>query len=182
MRLFTALTLPEDWQFQLSLLTWPLPGCRFTGAGLFHVTLKFAGEIYGEQYQELLEALDDVVFEPFEISCAGIDYFGSKKSPRLLYSTVNKNQELMELQAQIERSYEMVGIPLEKKKYIPHITIARPRREESYEAVAPFIQHFGLFKLGPLKINTFELYSSKLSEAGPHYTLEESYHSREGLF
>ncbi|HET6224144.1 MAG TPA: 2'-5' RNA ligase family protein, partial [Dongiaceae bacterium] len=53
MRLFVALSLPEDVRWQLSLLCSGLPNVRWVPPENFHITLRFIGEVDGGEMQDI---------------------------------------------------------------------------------------------------------------------------------
>lgn len=123
-RLFTALEVPHDAARSLSLLRGGLPGGRWIEIEDYHITLCFFGDMTNEIADELIHALDQVRGKSFTLQLKGIDVFGSKK-PHSIYARVEPCEELMLLQSDIDRIAKRLGLKLDKRKYIPHITVAR---------------------------------------------------------
>lgn len=63
---------------------------------------------------------------------------------------------------------------VEKKKYVPHVTLAR-LRDTSFNAIASVIDKHHDYKSRDFSVQSFGLYSSKLSKSGPIYSLESEY-------
>ena len=56
-RLFTALEIPADIAFSLSLLRGGLPGARWIDPENYHVTLRFIGNVDGLLVDDIADAL-----------------------------------------------------------------------------------------------------------------------------
>ena len=56
-RLFTAIELPADVAFRLSLLKGGLPGAHWVEPENYHITLRFAGDIPDREGDAFAEAL-----------------------------------------------------------------------------------------------------------------------------
>ena len=81
---------------------------------------------------------------------------------------------LMELQSEIERISQRLKLKSEKRKYCPHITLARLCGTSALEA-AGFIASRGGFHSRPFDIKEFQLLSSKDSIGGGPYKCEERF-------
>ena len=122
MRLFVAIRFNDEILNSLEELQSDLhqSGLRgnYTKAENLHLTLAFIGE-YGD-VEAVREALGEVEFSPFEISLDGIGRFGD-----LYWAGIRKSDELEKLTKRIRRALAGAGIPFDRKKFNPHITLVR---------------------------------------------------------
>ena len=125
-RLFTALEIPRDATLSLSLLRGGLPGARWIDTENYHITLRFIGDVEGHVADEVAIALDRVRRSTCNVTLSGVGSFGSKK-PHSVYASVAPSSELLALQAEIEGICQMLGLPADPRKFVPHVTLARLR-------------------------------------------------------
>ena len=78
-RLFTALEVPADIAFSLSLLRGGLPGARWVEPENYHVTLRFIGDVDGATADEVADALKLISRPRFETALEGLSAFGGRK-------------------------------------------------------------------------------------------------------
>jgi 2'-5' RNA ligase len=108
-----------------------------------------------------------------DLTINGVDYFGSNRQPRVIYAKIVQNPELIKLRKQVNNVLSDIDIAIEKKKFIPHITLARLNRT-SYQSVGQFIQFEALFKTDVFTLDTLYLFSTKMKPDGAQYFIEES--------
>lgn len=172
-RLFTALEVPEDVAEALSTYRGGLSGARWIDAENYHVTLRFLGDIDEEVAQEAAYLLGQVRRAPFDVTIEGLDAFGGDR-PRALIARIAPSPAIVELQAEHERLMRRAGLPSEKRKFAPHVTLAR-LRDASPRAVADYLGLRG----GPpgltFRADQFVIYSSRDSVGGGPYVLEAAY-------
>ena len=172
-RLFTALEVPEDVAEALSTYRGGLSGARWIDVENYHVTLRFLGDIDEEVAQEAAYLLGQVRRAPFEVTIEGLDAFGGDR-PRALIAKIAPSPAIVELQAEHERLMRRAGLPSEKRKFAPHVTLAR-LRDASPRAVADYLGLRG----GPpgltFRADQFVIYSSRDSVGGGPYVLEAAY-------
>ncbi|MCR4764178.1 MAG: RNA 2',3'-cyclic phosphodiesterase [Lachnospiraceae bacterium] len=104
-------------EIQADLLQAGLRG-NFTRVENLHLTLAFIGE-YGD-VGAVRDTLGDVEFSPFEISLQGIGRFGD-----LYWAGIRESDDLEKLAKRIRRALAEAGIPFDRKKFNPHITLVR---------------------------------------------------------
>jgi len=172
-RLFTALELPHEIAMQLNFLQAGLPGARWIDRENLHLTLCFVGDVEREMARELAYELEAVTTAPFEMRLTGLDCFGNSK-PHSLFAKVARNPALMELQASHERICQRLRLPLDKRRFTPHVTIARLRGVKP-TAIANWLSTRGGFNTLPFEMNSFSLLSSRASVGGGPYVREEVY-------
>ena len=117
--------------------------------------------------------LDQVNRRGFDLRFDGLAPFGGRK-PRAVVAAVAPVPPLIELQAEHERLMQRVGLEPEKRKYTPHVTLARLRDSTSLQ-VADYLSARGPFRVAPFSVSRFVLYSSKTSVGGGPYVVEADY-------
>jgi RNA 2',3'-cyclic 3'-phosphodiesterase len=166
-RLFTGISLPATTRLDLKFMQTGIEGAKWIDPADFHVTLCFVGDIENRVARELVLELSRQQTEAFEITLKSVDIFGSKK-PHAIVVGVEETPELLSLQKAQERLCRMLGIEIESRKFIPHVTIARLNRTEPLD-LKRFAQTHMIYKSEPFKAREFHLYSG-----GP-YAIEQTY-------
>ena len=122
MRLFIAIKLDDNMVASLSeyLDDMRAAGVRgnFTKPENIHITLAFIGE-YGNP-QDVLDVMEKVDFRPFTISLDRTGDFGE-----LFWAGIADNPELINYVKRLRKGLADAGIPFDRKKFSPHITLVR---------------------------------------------------------
>lgn len=175
-RLFVALPVPEEVTEALIALQSGVPDARWQPPENFHVTLCFAGEVQGGTMRDFEEELSDIAGPRFALSVAGVEQFSSGKQPRALVATIERSDRLDWLQQKVSTVARNCGIEVERRKYRPHVTLARfPSGAETGHHIAQFMASHGTFRAGPWIADQFALYSSRTGRGGSVYTEEAVY-------
>ena len=172
-RLFTALEIPRDAALQLSLLRGGLQGARWLDAENYHITLRFIGDVDSHMADEVAHALDRVQRREFQLSLCGVGVFGGKK-PHSVFASVVPASDLLQIQGEMERICQRLGLAADPRKFTPHVTLAR-LKNTSPEQAANYLSARGDFIAPPYKVARFVLMSSKDSVGGGPYIIEEAY-------
>src|SRR5258708_30811143 len=159
-RLFVALPVPEEIADELLALQSGVPDARWIAPENFHVTLCFAGEVHGAMMRDFEEELSDIASPRFAVALAGVEQFSSGKQPRALVATVEKSDRLHWLQQKVSTVARNCGIELERRKFRPHVTLARfPAGAATGHHLAPFMACHSTCPTGPWIARHFGLYS-----------------------
>jgi 2'-5' RNA ligase len=172
-RLFTALEIPSPVAFSLSLLRGGLPGARWIDPENYHITLRFIGDIDEPTADEIADGLARVARPRFTLSLDGLGAFGSRK-PHAVFAAVKSSPALKELQAEHERIIQRTGLQPERRKFTPHVTLAR-LKGASEPDIAAYLGLRGEFRTDPFPVGRFVLMSSRASRGGGPYVTEEAY-------
>lgn len=174
-RLFVAIDLPEEIKTSLSSLCYGLPGAKWVDMEQVHLTLRFIGEVDGGIFRDIRSVLEDVDSETFDVEIKGLGCFPPRKAPRVLWAGLESSAAMLELKQKVDSRLMRVGIESEKRKFSPHITLARFRQKPSLQRVADYLSGNGLFSLPPFPVADFHLYSSVLTPKGALHQIEASY-------
>ncbi len=111
------------------------PNFRLVSNENLHLTLKFLGDVSGEQveavregYQELSESR--LLSSPQRIVFDVLGAFSSWKRPRVIWlGSSARCEELIEFSRKADSLFQEIGFVSEEREYKPHVTIARSRRQ-----------------------------------------------------
>jgi 2'-5' RNA ligase len=87
---------------------------------------------------------------------------------------VERNPQLDHLQSKIETALQRCGLEPERRRFQPHLTLARLDNAPEGK-LASFVQAHNLFRAEPVPIEHFTLFSSLLGKEQPVYTAEVEY-------
>ncbi len=173
-RLFVAVDLPPDIRLSLKDLGRGIPGARVLPAEQIHLTLRFIGEVENTLFQEIRERLFEVKKSPFCLQVKGVGYFPPRGTPKVLWAGVTPTEELVRLKKRVDKVLLTCGLETEKRKYSPHITLAR-LRNSPLPKVIEFLAGNSLLQTPEFSVDSFQLFSSRLDKHGALHTLEENY-------
>ncbi|MFD1851159.1 RNA 2',3'-cyclic phosphodiesterase [Oceanobacillus bengalensis] len=127
---FIAILLPEELQEYFSIwqsvLREKLPYKQWYNKRDFHITLKFLGAVDNDKLQELDKKLQGIkMLNAFHVNVGSIGTFGNPKTPRVLWSGVEKTDTLSQLAQIVEEYAVQLGFSKENRAYTPHITLAK---------------------------------------------------------
>jgi 2'-5' RNA ligase len=172
-RLFTGIEIPPPIARGLSMLRGGVPGARWIDPANYHMTLRYIGDIDGATARDVMQILGGVRRRAFDLVLNRLDQFGGRK-PRAVFAGASPTPALTELQSEIERLLQRIGLPPEQRKSSPHVTLAR-LRDSTAQQVAEYLASRGPFRTPPFPVSRFVLYSSKASTGGGPYVIEAAY-------
>jgi 2'-5' RNA ligase len=172
MRLFLGLTLPRDIRTRLAGLCSGVPGARWVSPENLHLTLRFIGEVEEETAREVTIYVSRIRHVPFDLTCKGVGYFGSRRRVRSLWVGVKPSSPLMVLQKKIETLLQRAGLAPERRNFTPHITLAR-FKSGACERLGNYLSGNALITAGPFIVDGVVLFSSCLGATGATYRIEE---------
>lgn len=173
LRVFAALGLPPAVRDRLSALQRGVPGAAWRPAENFHITLRFFGEVDEPLAEELDAHLGAISSPPFDLTLKGAGWFGGV-DPQSLWLGVNGGAALETLAGQCERAARRAGLPPERRKYTPHVTLAYCQGT-GHDDAARFVQRHAMTRIGPIEIDRFHLYSSWMGKGPSRYVEEAEY-------
>jgi 2'-5' RNA ligase len=173
-RLFIALGFPEAVQGRLSEISAGLPGADWSEPSQYHLTLRFLGEVDGPTFLDLREGLTGLSARSFYLTLRGLGVFPLRGDPETLWVGTQSNESLKSLRNKVESLVVRRGQPPESRKFHPHVTLARVRGSRP-EWVGAYVAGHSLFTAPEIPIQSFALFSSKLTPEGSVHTLEREY-------
>ena len=100
---------------------------NFTNYNNFHLTIKYIGEIYNGEYEEITNCLDDVCsnISPFSIKIGDISFF-NKRMTNIVWVGVTEGKDILKnIFRKVEKEIVSSGFHPELRKYRPHVTIGK---------------------------------------------------------
>lgn len=174
-RLFTGLAVPAEIAEALKVYQGGLPGARWIEPSDFHVTLRFLGDVEATVADDVVEALSEMRARPaLTVTLDGLGIFGGDR-PRALFASVNPDPALTDLQAEQERLVRRAGVEPERRKFTPHITLARLRRDARPEATAMYLSQMPVFVPLTFAADRVTLFSARESTGGGPYVAEADF-------
>src|SRR6266576_6895415 len=180
MRLFVALAIPEEIRERLASLLRELknadPAPRWIPPQNLHVTLKFIGEVASERGTAIGEALAEIrLGKQIYLEFRGLGFFPNARRPRVLWTEIESSNDLARLASTIDRALWPLGIPLETKPFVPHLTIARFKQPQVSPALSAEIAKHQICTFGTISAAEFHLMESTLKSSGAEYTTLRSF-------
>jgi 2'-5' RNA ligase len=172
-RLFVGLPLVPSVRDHLAILSSGLPAAHWTPPANLHVTLRFIGEIDEATAGIVHDHLATIRAPAFDLGIAGCGAFGTGRHTHTLWVGVDHTEPLQHLRDKVQSAVVRAGLEPERRKFKPHITLAR-LREPPLNRLHTFIAAHNLLRDG-FRVESFTLFSSRLGHGDPVYTAEAVY-------
>jgi len=173
-RLFIAIDLPDTIKKNLEAMSFGIPGARWIAPDQIHLTVRFIGEVDGALFHDIRNGLEEVSILPFGLQLKGVGHFPPRGAPRVIWVGLGKSEPLQLLRKKIDTVLLKIGLEPERRKFSPHITIARLKKTP-IQKIADFLSGNGLFSQEPFQVDDFLLYSSTLTPKGAIHKVERMY-------
>lgn len=137
-----------------------------------HLTIQFLGNVPEDQVSAIINVLKHSVagIYPFRLDLGGVGAFPSVERPRVFWMGVSGNTAILSrLQRQVQEGLSQLGFKPEKRRFFPHLTLARVRSVFGFPDVLKKAEILAGKKFGSEKIGSIELMLSQLSPKGPSY-------------
>jgi RNA 2',3'-cyclic 3'-phosphodiesterase len=183
-RLFVALDLPAAVRQALGELIARFQRqcreARWVRPESMHLTLKFIGYAIdpadAKKFDAFRAALAAVRSDaPVKMRFRGVGFFPSAHRPRVAWCGVEASPNLAPLVGDIERALEPLGVPREKREFMPHLTLARFAAHEGIEPLLRAADELKSCDFGSARETEFYLYESILKSSGAEYRRVETY-------
>jgi 2'-5' RNA ligase len=174
MRLFVGLDLPWALKQRLAVLAGGIPGARWVPSDNYHMTLRFIGEVAAHRAEEIDLALAALRGRGFSMTLSGVGTFAKGGRDTQLWVGVQRNPALEHLQTKVETALQRAGLEPERRRFTPHVTLARLDNAVPGK-LAAFVQAHNLFRSEPFEVTHFVLFSSLLGKEASVYTAEVEY-------
>jgi len=168
MRLFIALTLPEDVARQVTALQRSLQFGHEVPRENLHLTLAFLGERAEAELGAVGEALENLPLYPVDLALSGVETLGRAASP-VLAAGVKPSEPLKALEARLLTRLRREGLDLPRRRFHPHVTIARGLTPADAPKLAAALAAMPPFTTDPFRPETLALFRSRLGGPAPVY-------------
>jgi 2'-5' RNA ligase len=177
MRSFIAVDVSESVLAEIENLvtSWKsrLRGARWVRSGNHHLTLRFLGETSEATLEHLSDSMATIAAEsaPFRLSFDGVGYFPSARRPRIFWVGVtDPPAALLDLQRRIETEIRRQGFEPEKRRFTPHLTVARFRGACPDPECEQLAREYENHSFGFSNIKDVIVYQSVLKPEGAEYS------------
>ncbi|GAG11806.1 unnamed protein product [marine sediment metagenome] len=185
MRCFIAIDIGEEIRRALSDLQRKVQdaaqlnrGCvRWVKPENIHLTLKFLGEIKDQKSIEVCDIVADVVsgHNCFELGIESLGHFGGRNARALWVGTGAGSDNLCRLQKDLEQRLASAGWPEDEREFAGHLTLCRIKDNRAGIKLAQTAEEYKNLKLGTVRVDSVSVYHSRLTPAGPVYTVLGNY-------
>lgn len=139
-----------------------------------HITLVYLGAVESGKLNSLMQALDDIdSLKTMIVTLSGVSTFGNPATPRVIYAAIMEQPKLIELQSAVLEKCLDLSLPVDTKKFVPHITLAKKWRgqqehfsKDMHIASNKFtVKEFSLYSINPGVIPSYqEIHSITLKD------------------
>lgn len=180
-RLFVAVDLPDEAKRELGRLQGRLrpdglENLKWVAPESIHITLKFLGHVKPETVEKIKPEIDKIssAFNPFDIGLKGLGVFPALSRPQVLWVGLSGEVGRLQLLAgHLEEKLAGLGFAAEKRRFVPHLTLARVRPGAlpgELQALAEAVSKTSFNFACPVRVNSINLMQSLLTPQGAIYT------------
>lgn len=174
MRVFVGIDLPGRTRARLAALERGIPAARWVAPENYHLTLAFIGEVDAGCCHDIAAALDTLREPAFAIALRGVGHFGPLQQARALWAGVAPSEALERLQVAVRQRLRNAGCVLPRKRFRPHVTLARLRGETGHHLANILAEH-SLLHVPDVPVTGVVLFRSQLSAGGARYDALRSF-------
>ena len=136
-----------------------------------HITLKFLGDINKSLLEETKNIVSNLSFSPFRINLSETGTFPNLRRPRIIWVGISEGEnELDNIFRELEDGLDGLGINRERRRFSPHVTIARVRSGKNRSMLIEALLQNEFVDFGDLMVNRIKLKRSVLTSKGPIYS------------
>ena len=184
-RCFIAVELPEEVrdeiaQLQAQLKSGNQPGVKWVDPYGIHLTLKFLGSIAQDRINEITKAMVEAAhgIAPFQLKVEVLGVFPNLRRVQVVWVGIGGEVEkLAQLQQGIESALAKLGFAPERRRFTPHLTLARLRDRASLEErqrIGQLIAETKFESIHNFPVDAISLMRSQLTREGAIYSQIES--------
>ena len=180
-RCFIAVELPEELRDKLDTLHAQLksgdqPGVKWVNPYSIHLTLKFLGSVAPDRISPITRAMAEVAkgASPLTLQVGGLGVFPNVRRVQVAWVGLGGEVEkLAHLQQGIESALAGLGFAPERRRFTPHLTLARLRDRASPEERQRLGQLIAETRFEPdysFPVEAISLMRSQLTREGAIYS------------
>ncbi len=174
-RLFISLNLPDNVIKQIIGLRDKIcleKNIKWEPIEKLHLTIKFIGDVSDEMIDNISNELLFVNnIQSIKCSFNTFGFFYRDGKPFILWAGLNVDETLFDLITELNSRLEKLSIPIEQRKFNPHITLLRIKNDPGIN----FVNNFKNFTFEPILFttNSITLYKSILhSERSKYFEIK----------
>lgn len=170
-RLFAGLAIPREILPDIEAARGGVESAHWQRDDQLHLTLAFIGEVPRKTAREVEDALAGIYFDPFDLALQGVGVFGKPGQPKTLWLGVENRNPLIFLHEKIVNALDRIDVETERRKFKPHVTVARFRRRASAR-IGDWLTNNEVLHSRATSIDHFTLFSSERTSEGSFYRVE----------
>jgi len=180
-RLFISLNLPDNMIKQIIGLRDKISlekNVKWEPAEKLHLTIKFIGDVPDEMMYKISNELLFVNnYQSIKCSFNKFGFFYRDDRPFILWAGLTIDESLFDMIAEVNARLGILSIPIEQRKFNPHITLLRIKKDPGIN----FVNNFKNFTFEPIlfRANSIMLYKSILQPEGSKYFEIKNYKLKE---
>lgn len=181
LRLFIAAFLPEETKDALfrhvQSLRSSLRGVRWEPREKLHVTLRFLGDVDESCLENISADVGSAVCGSGSVECGFNDFclFPGSRNPRVLALGLVKSEQFQSLFDKVQIAVLQNGFEMEKREFIPHVTLGRIRGD--FEGIGEIPRPDGT----EFSIKGIGIVKSELGPRGSRYTSLRTWNLQDGI-
>lgn len=154
---------------------------RWVDPNHYHITLFFLGDTREEQIPSIITKIEQTITgtSVFDLVLKGYGVFPEVLNPNVLWLGIEKNEALFKLKISIDKVLEPFGFKAEKRKFTPHLTIARVKDLQNKSLINDSMKNYKDILIGQVKIDKLVFFESRLTPNGPAYNKLREFHFQE---
>lgn len=170
-RLFISLNLPNNVIRQIIGLRDKIclkKNIKWEPTEKLHLTIKFIGDFSDEVMDVISNELLFVnSYQSIKCSFNNFGFFYRDAKPFILWAGLTVDETLFNLLSELNTKLEKLSVPIEQRKFNPHITLLRIKNDPGIN----FVNNFKNFTFEPILFttNSISLYKSILHSEGSKY-------------
>ncbi len=145
---------------------------KIVKAEKMHITLKFLGNTE----EKLVDSIEKIMkksvekIKPFEIEIKSTGVFPNENYIKVIWVGIENGEIIAEIAEKIDSTLSKIGFKKEKRKFSPHITIARVKSGRNKDKILQILNKYKGETLLKMKVESIKLKKSELTPKGPIYT------------
>ena len=155
LRAFVAIEIPDDIKRLVTEKAAHIKGSCISKVreDNMHISLLFMADVTDIQLKAVEEALNAMSMRSFYVSFGEIEFF-QDGSPHLAYISIDEGNQQIKNIAEHLRSALKDAVPMEKREFVPHLTVARIKHncKDEINALKLIGKIAGRFKCDEIKI------------------------------
>jgi 2'-5' RNA ligase len=171
-RLFAAIPIPDGVAEQLMGQQYGVPAAAWRPRENLHLTLRFFGVVEPRLIDDLDRELAAVKAAPFKLKLRGAGWFG-RDEPRAIWVGADAEPGLLSLQKKCAAIARLLSLHAEKRKFLPHVTLAYLRGTSRQDAMTFEHRNAG-FESDEFEVRQFKLCSSWTSRGDANKYVDEA--------
>jgi 2'-5' RNA ligase len=180
-RTFIAIDFPAEIITKIARITaylrtqTPVNALNWVAPENMHLTLNFLGDVREDHILAIEQCLQEAVRgqSSFNITIEGLGMYPNAKQPRVVWLGIKDAGALKHIQQALTKALKVIDIEQENRPFLPHLTLARIRRNSSPDLtrqVGETLSQFKVDSLGSFPVQSVHLFKSELTPKGTIYT------------